>query len=371
MRRKRILVFPFDLLSHYLRCITLAQDYTACEILFVSSRQYNNFVTRAGYSTFECESFDPNQVMEKARRFDFSWLNRADLERIYLAQVHCIKQLQPDLVIGDTSPTLKMAAESCSVPLLSVMNAYMTRYYAEVRQLSRTHPAYRYLRIFPQFFLRSLTQVAEHVVLRRVHRPFRYLRRKYTLRPVSNYLHELEGDENLLCDREDLFPQRRLPDHFKFRGPLLYAFGGSEQALLNLLPPERPNIFVCMGSSGDISRLAFLANERYAGFNIIVAGDPGPLYNVKHVYHKPFIHLDVVLPLCRLMICHGGNGTVYTGLKHKIPLLCLSSHFEQEWNIQMLEKNGLGRSINNDPERLVNEALFAAQSPSAEQLKTS
>ncbi|RYF20266.1 MAG: hypothetical protein EOO42_12735 [Flavobacteriales bacterium] len=42
------------------------------------------------------------------------------------------------------------------------------------------------------------------------------------------------------------------------------------------------------------------------------------------------------------MICHGGNGTLYLGILTNVYMLCLSSHFEQEWNVHALEKNKRG-----------------------------
>ena len=54
-----------------------------------------------------------------------------------------------------------------------------------------------------------------------------------------------------------------------------------------------------------------------------------------------------VLPRCNLMICHGGNGTIYQALFFGLPVLAHTSIFEQEWNVQQLEALGLGASIND------------------------
>ncbi|MDQ3842876.1 MAG: hypothetical protein M3342_02510, partial [Bacteroidota bacterium] len=59
----------------------------------------------------------------------------------------------------------------------------------------------------------------------------------------------------------------------------------------------------------------------------------------------PFVPADAILPLTDLVICHGGNGTLYQALAYGIPLLCKTSHVEQEWNVQALERKGLGESL--------------------------
>src|SRR5690606_10563786 len=113
MPRKTILFFPFNLLSHYLRCLVLADTYDRNEyrIYFISSDEYNEFVFKHGYEVFSCKQFSASEVMRCSRRFDFSWLNPADLEEVMLDQVRAIRELNADLVIGDMAPSLKMAAE--------------------------------------------------------------------------------------------------------------------------------------------------------------------------------------------------------------------------------------------------------------------
>jgi UDP-N-acetylglucosamine:LPS N-acetylglucosamine transferase len=46
-----------------------------------------------------------------------------------------------------------------------------------------------------------------------------------------------------------------------------------------------------------------------------------------------------------ILICHGGNGTVYQALSHGVPLLFFPGNFEQEWNIQRIIEMGLGARL--------------------------
>ncbi|MEO6303969.1 MAG: hypothetical protein ABIP51_12435 [Bacteroidia bacterium] len=357
MQKKKILIFPFDLLSHYLRCITLAESYKDYEILFAFSEKYDPFIKKAGFNSFKVESFDPVEVMKCAAEFNFSWLNCNSIESVLQSQIKVINDLKPYFVIGDTSPTLKMAAEFTKVKYIALMNGYMSKYYSNVRALSITHSGHKHLSKLPENISNPITTFAENIAFKIVHKPFRKIRRKYGLSKITNYLNEMEGDENLLCDEPWLFPQNKLPANYKVIGPLLYASTENEKEFLSTLNPLKPTICVCLGSSGNWNALQFLSEKKYNLFNLVVAGDLNKILQGEHIYHKEFVNLNEILPQCFFMICHGGNGTIYEGIKHKIFMLCLTSHFEQEWNVQQISKLNLGIMINNSPSKYIDKKM--------------
>lgn len=368
MSSQKILVFPFDLMSHYTRCVVLAETFYDSDVLFQSSLRYNALVEKHGFKIFDCEQFDSDYVMQCAADFDFSWLNERDIERIFLSQVKAIEHHQPDLIIGDTSPTLKMAAEKTGVKHVALTNGYMTRHYAHVRKISRTHAAYKYVRRLPQRLGGAITQAAESVAFKNVHAPFRRLRKKYNLKSVDNYLEELEGDENLICDLPELFPQKHLPHNFRFIGPLVYE---REDLPIAKIDSTKPNILVCMGSTGDWEALTFLNDVAFSDYHIITAGDKNRLLNALHVTSYEFINLSQAASNVDLIICHGGNGTIYHGLLNNVYMLCLTNNFEQEWNVHALERMRMGKNVsrfNGDWKTLIEATL--AKNKIAEPLST-
>ena len=343
---KRILVFPFDLMSHYLRCIELMKRFPDSEVYFASSRKYNSHVSKAGFQLFDVESFDPAYVMQCTRKFDFSWMNTKDLERVFLSQVEVIKKLKPDLVIGDVATTLKMAAAYNAVPYHSLMNGYLSKYYAFTRKVSVTHPAYRIVSLMPKKLGERITRFAEGVKFKKVHKPFKFLRDKYQLKKVASYLDEIEGDRNYICDQLTLFPQQDLPDNYEVVGPLNTVVNQNESNLIDQLDHAKPWIVVSMGSSGDWKGVSYLNDSAFNTFQMIVAGDLEGVLKGPHIYSKDFVNLDEILPKAKALICHGGNGTIYKGIEHNVYMYCKSSHFEQEWNIHGLERMHLAESIN-------------------------
>ena len=344
-QKKTLLFFPFNLLSHYLRCLVIAETYDPSEyqIYFISSKEYNKFVFKQGYEVFNSKQFDAAEVMRCSSRFDFSWLNPADLEEVMLDQVRLIKHLNADLVIGDMAPTLKMAAEITGTHYISILNAYMTRYYRLTRQLSRSHKAYGFLQIFPIPLRNYLTRLGEKQAFNRIQKDFNHIRNKHGLANKQDYLCEIEGDETIICDLPELFPLKPLPPTYKIFGPLIYNVPPMDEQRLQEAIAQRPVICVCMGSSGDWESLRFLNDPYYAKYAVVTTGDKTNVLSASHIVSFAFINLDQVLKKCKLMICHGGNGTIYAGLKSQVYMLCLPSHFEQEWNISALERAGHGK----------------------------
>ena len=363
-----ILIFPFDLLSHYLRCLVLADTYdkSTHRIIFLTSERYSQYVHQHGYQTFSCKQFDSAYVMKCAGNFDFSWLNYEDLEEVMLDQVSAIQSFRADIVIGDMAPTLRMSAEYCKVTYLSLMNGYMTRHYASTRKIPSTHKASKLFSILPESISDLLTDFAEKRTFIKMHEPFARIRAKYQLQPILDYLSEMEGDQNLICDLPDLFPQKQLPVNYTFTGPLIYNYQQEEEEWLSQLNKERPVIVVTMGSSGEWTHLSFLNSPYYSKYIIITAGDNAHVLFAPHIIPKRFVNLSAVLQKADLMICHGGNGTIYSGISNKVFMLCLSSHFEQEWNIAALEKNGYGKSARNFDETLWKKHISEALEPAFE-----
>jgi len=254
--------------------------------------------------------------------------------------VETIKEHNAFAVLGDAVPTLKMAAQYTGVKYISLLNAYMSRYYSDTRSLPSAHPANVLMNKLPGGIQKLFTAQGEAIAFKKIHKPFVKLRTKYNLPQVDNYLDEMEGDQTLICDLPSLFPQKNLPTHYTCCGPLIYDDYQDGSPVLSL-DIRKKTIFVSMGSTGDWSSVQFLNDGRYSIYNIITAGDSEGVLNSSHIKKVDFIAASAILPVTDLVICHGGNGTIYQALAYGLPLLCKASHFEQEWNVAALEKKGL------------------------------
>ena len=339
--KPRLFIFPFHLLSHYLRCIALAKKWSnSYEIWFAGSSKYEVYIIKEGFKQFNFKGIDENEVMSNSNEFRFDWLNEKNLESQFLAQIEIIEKYQPDVVMGDMSVTLKMAAAYCKVKFIGLVNSYMTPYYQPIRKISRKHPDYEMIKNIPSFILNPMTKMIEKIYHYKIHKAFKSLRSKYHLKSYYFFNDELQGDETLICDDPILFPLKKIPSNYQVIGPLIYEFDSDETDLLVQLQPGKKTIVVTMGSTGNWQEVAYLNDEKYRIFNLVILGDSKDVLYQPWMIKKAFANLDKILPFSNLLIFHGGNGTLYTGLKHKIKMKCYPSHFEQEWNVDRLDKNG-------------------------------
>jgi UDP:flavonoid glycosyltransferase YjiC (YdhE family) len=343
-----LLIFPYNVMAHYLRCLKLAKYFQPYyDIKFLYSSRYHSFVSKAGFETFECAALDSDKVQKCITAFDFSWLNESDLSYIYNQQIKAINELKPIAVLGDMSPTLKMAAEKTGVVYLSLINGYMSRHYAYVRRMPRSYPLYNFFNLLPANLFNFFAGVGEHLYFHDIHRPFSKIRKRSALSPKHSYMQELEGDINLLCDLPELFPQKNLPSHYHFIPPLYHELSSDTSEILPDIDTNKKTIYVSMGSTGNWNDLAFLNGPGYSMFNIITAGDRDKVIHGSNVFSYDFVNSCSIFSITDLVICHGGNGTVYQALSFGIPVLCKTSHLEQEYNVDGLERLQLGRCIND------------------------
>ncbi len=334
-----LLVFPFGLLSHYLRCLVLCRKLSAYfEIRFASHPLYQPFVEREGFESFGCAGFDSASVVEELKRFQFTWLKSSLPETLFNDQVSVIKKLQPVAVLGDHTPTLKMAAETTGVFYISLINGYLSRLYAGHRNISKRHPMYQWISLLNEPLKSRLTRWGEARAFRQLHKNFRMIRDSNGLQKKQHYLQELEGDLTLICDLPELFPQHPLPPSYLNTGPLFYDLDKSGGTAIIEPDRTRKNIIVAMGSTGEWKHVKWLNDPFYNRYSIIALGDQDRTLNAPHVRHVVFGSSDQLFPSADLLICHGGNGTLYQGLQHGLPILAFTAHCDHEWNIAALEK---------------------------------
>ena len=344
--KQHLMVFPLDMAAHYLRCLELCKKLrNQFEIIFAYSPMYKKFVGNCGFETFEVENFDSEEVADSASRFDFSWLNVPNIELVLGSQIKAIEEHKPDLILGDSAFTLKMAAEKTAVPYVSLLNGYMTKYCRLTRKVSPSHPAYPYSKTMPKRVFERLTRVIERFMFEKIHAPFRSVRRRLKLSRFSYFLEELEGDFNLICDLPSFFPQKKLPANYEVVGPLFYNGNEEEKEALDFLGSNHPNILVSMGSTGNWRNISLLSDPVFNDFQITVSGNGCNTLFGDNIYSKPFLnHIDIMSKI-DIVICHGGNGTIYQALSHGVPLLFFPGNFEQEWNIQRVTEMGLGARL--------------------------
>ncbi len=331
-------------MAHYLRCLSIADALRdEFDIYFIDSKDYADLIIANGFKIIDYQHPEMDEILEKAGAFNFDWINSHSIRTMFEAQLKVIQNYKPKLVFSDTSCSMPMLAEFVNVPLISIMNAYVSNYYADIRPLPYSHRAYKYQFKMKPVIWEKILITAEKASMKFVHRPFARQRKMLNLSKNQWLLDEFEGDFNLLCDLPQLFPTQDLPENFAYIGPVFYNSGQEENELLKWIHSgdNRPLIYLSLGSSGGTVNLDFLKHQNAHNFRFIISGTK-QIPDADNMRYQKFVNFEKIQQHVRLYISHGGNGSIYQALEAGIPLLLIPAFFEQAWNAHRIQKLQLG-----------------------------
>jgi UDP:flavonoid glycosyltransferase YjiC (YdhE family) len=165
----------------------------------------------------------------------------------------------------------------------------------------------------------------------------------------------------LLADIPEYFPSKNLPENYHYIGPLTWKSNLSPPPWW---PPEgnRPLIYFTMGTTGlsDVFQQVYDLIKNSDMTAIITTGaQTSKITTIKgKLYVESFIDGDLVMEHCDLVVCHGGNGTIYQALRYGKPVIGIPTVPDQQINMRRVEALGIGKTlkwtdISNNPETLL------------------
>ena len=144
-------------------------------------------------------------------------------------------------------------------------------------------------------------------------------------------------------------------------------------ALQPFLDGSRPTVYAVLSSSTPEMLRAVVARVRAAGVRVIVGAtihDFGAADDPEIVV-AGILPSHEVMPRVNAVVCMGGQGSVQTAMASGVPLIGIPLHPEQELNVDLAVRQGMGLAIaprHSGTERLtaavrrvVHEPAFAAQ----------
>ncbi len=336
-------------LAHVSRLLEIAKvlRQRGHEVLFAGHGKYLQVAGWHGFPTRELPYISVEQVVHAVRTQKLWELYREpELELFIQAELRLYGEFGPDLVLIDNRPTARTSAELAGIRTAAVLNVHMSNY--------RAIPFFSYVQLagrarIPGVELADRVENALECRLydRLVMSGLNRIRHRRGIRRLDAYEHE-EGDISLLADIPEFNPVRSLPDHARYIGPLTWRNTLPAPACLDQLQADRPTAYFTLGSEGLeelVAQLGALARE---GIQIVVAtgaADLGGLQPPPGVFLERYINTELLLPYCRLVCCHGGNGTLYQALGHGLPCVVVATHAEQHYGGKRIEQLGLGRTM--------------------------
>ena len=342
---KRILVMPDgNWLSHVSRPFEIARALRdrGHEVVFASDGEYMRLPREARFRVLGARTLDPDHVLRCSRSGRVNWWSLDEIRAMVDDELRVFAEVEPDLVIGDFRLTLSSSCERHGVPYASVLNASWTNYFDAPL---RAPEHFGVTRVLGRRLTTRLLPMVKRAVLWHDARPFRRYRRAHGLSPRTNIWDVWRGDLNLLVDTPDYGPTRDLPESFRYVGPTLWEPEIETPAWLAELDPDRPTLYFTMGSTG-YARFFELAVDLFGESDFQVLMTTAGLVHFDHlpdnVFAVDYAPGSALMEHADVVVCQGGNGTIYQALRYGVPIIGIPTMHDQEFNLERVEALGCG-----------------------------
>ena len=153
------------------------------------------------------------------------------------------------------------------------------------------------------------------------------------------------GNLNLIVDTPDYGPTEELPDSFQYIGPIVWEPDIAPPPWLDRLDPDRPTVYFTMGSTGypHFFELAveLFGDSEYQGV-MTTAGMAQFDKLPDNFFAADYAPGSALMERSDVVVCHGGNGTIYQALGHGVPIIGIPTMHDQEFNLDRVVALGAG-----------------------------
>jgi UDP:flavonoid glycosyltransferase YjiC (YdhE family) len=216
--------------------------------------------------------------------------------------------------------------------------------------------------LLPGALRNRLFDAIRFLALRSFAVPLNLVRRRNGLQELHDFrAHFCAGNWCAYLDVPDLYPKLRdggvkiLPAGHFFLGPVVWEPRSQCPLALELLQPERPLVYVTLGSRGNTRALPDVLHAlveldcSIALSGVDKAQEAALCCSIPALEGRcvmaPLFDPRAVLEHARVTVCHGGSGTVYQSLAAGVPVLCLPGNPDQALVAATAEEQGVGRTI--------------------------
>jgi UDP:flavonoid glycosyltransferase YjiC (YdhE family) len=364
-----ILSIPYThTISHISRPLLLAKELRrrGHEIVFAGESQKITFIEQEGFEVLPLYEPDPHSLFDNIRKGKLRFVSDTEIERMIDADTALYKELNPDMVLTDGRFTAPISTHIAGLRHVAVVNVSSTEF--------RANPYIPFFEWVPRWIMNrnsglwhmfdSLNLKLEMSVFDSVMNMFKKLSKRYGLTKAVTATNCLTGkDATLLADIPEYFPAKKLPPDYHYIGPLTWKNNLPEPSWW---PPQKSNeplVYITMGTTGiqdffyrmhDVCR-----NSAVIGI-ITTGGQVSDLETIPgKIYVESYLNGDLMMKACHIVVCHGGNGTIYQALQQGKPVIGIPTIPDQKFNMRRVEALGIGKTLaweqfSKTPESLIN-----------------
>ena len=264
------------------------------------------------------------------------------IEQCVRDEMHAIEAFAPDLLVTDMRLTAAVSARAARLPLVSLVNASLTRHFNPTEALAGDDK-----RNWKAIVMSAVVQDRQ---MRESADLFKRVARQFKLRKLVSLADFVEGDLTLMPDLPQFCPTRRMEKGYHYVGPIIWE-GDSAEAPLPAIDTSRQLIYATIGNTGSPKLVEALIEifQDETDYQLVITTGAyivAPSYMLPpHMSVTPFIPGSHVLPHAAAVIHVGGSGTTYQAIRHGVPALIVPYNNEQRINGRLVQKLGLGQHL--------------------------
>nr|WP_319491232.1 nucleotide disphospho-sugar-binding domain-containing protein [uncultured Desulfobacter sp.] len=352
------LFLPFThTISHLSRPLEIAKQMLdfGGRISFAGESCKTKFIAQEGFHVYPLFEVDPDLLFGNIRNRKIKFISDSIIEKMIRADLSLFDKIKPDLVVSDGRFSVMISAQIAGIRHASVVNGSSTAY--------RAIPYLPFIKqkAFDEFppkglipkLLNPVNLKIEMLMFDNIMCIFKTLSRKYGLHQKVTATNCLCGtDLTLIADIPEFFPTLNLPSDYHYIGPITWKAPLSE-SFPPWWPPKKQNktlIYLTMGTTGESGLFQSIYNVLKNMDDVIIVITTGSQSNEiisvpDKVYVTDFMDGDAIMELCDMVICHGGNGTIYQAMAHGIPVIGIPTIPDQDFNMRRVQALGVGKKI--------------------------
>jgi UDP:flavonoid glycosyltransferase YjiC (YdhE family) len=351
----KILCIPYShTLSHISRPLAVAIELRrrGHEIVFAGEGPRKSFIEHEGFPVIPLFEPDPDVLYGNIRSGKLKFVSDSDIEKMIAADLALYKEVSPDIVLTDGRFTAPISCHVATIKHAAIVNVSSTEY--------RAFPYVPFFQWIPEIFvsregavqkvLDRFNLAMEMFVFDRAMSSFSKLSKQYKFPKKITATNCLVGkDLTLLPDIPEYFPTRNLPQDYHYIGPITFRQELPKPDWWPANVGTKPLIYITMGTTG-ISNFFEIVHDVISSSDvaaIVTTGGHGINLVTKEgtIYVDNFLDGDMVIETCDLIVCHGGNGTIYQALSHGKPVIGIPTIPDQAFNMRRVEALGCGKTI--------------------------
>jgi len=367
------LFLPFThTISHLSRPLEIAKQMLdfGTRISFAGESCKTKFIEQEGFNVYPLFEPDPNLLFGNIRNQKIKFVSDSILKKMIQADLSLFDKIKPDIVVSDGRFSAMISSQIAGIRHVGIVNGSSTAY--------RAIPYVSFIKqkAFDEFppkglipkLLNPVNLKIEMLIFDNIMGIFKSLSKKYGLHQKVTATNCLCGtDLTLIADIPEFFPTLNLPSDYHYIGPITWKAPLSE-SLPPWWPPKKQNktlIYLTMGTTGESGLFQSIYDALKSMDDVIIVITTGShqfdekiLSVPDKVYVTDFMDGDVIMEFCDMVICHGGNGTIYQALAHETPIIGIPTIPDQDFNMRRVQAIGVGEKISmkdalENPEKIV------------------